>query len=57
MFEEVNTNELLSIISTFHKDKILSPNGWTLEFYLGFFEFLGEDLLRVVEKVRVLGRY
>ena len=40
-------------MSTFHKDKIPIPNCWTLEFYLVFFEFLGEDLLCVVEKVRV----
>jgi hypothetical protein len=27
------------------KDKILRPNGWSMEFYLEFFEFLSDELL------------
>jgi hypothetical protein len=40
-------------MSTFHKDKIPMPNGWTIEFYLGYFELLSEDILCVVEEIRV----
>jgi len=36
-----------------HKDKILGPNGCTAEFFLGISELLGDDLLRVVEEVRL----
>jgi len=39
-------------MSAFQKDKSPSPDGWTIEFYLGFFELLGEYLLRFVEEVR-----
>lgn len=35
---------------SFQKDKILGPYGWPIEFYLGFYEFLGKDLMRVVEE-------
>lgn len=39
-------------LSTFHKDKSPNPYGWTVEFYLGFVEVLGDNLLQVVEEMR-----
>ena len=48
--------ELFSRFNTFKKDKNLGPNGWSVEFYLEFFKPLGEDLLGVVEEVRISDR-
>jgi len=35
------------------KAKIPSPNGWPTKFYLGFYDFLEEELLRVINESRV----
>lgn len=48
----VTTRELESTLKCFKKDKIPGPNGWTIEFYLAFYDPLGQDLLRVVEESR-----
>jgi hypothetical protein len=56
MFKPVSKEELLHVLTTFKKDKSLGPDRWTVEFYLSFFELLGEDLLWVVEEVRLSGK-
>jgi hypothetical protein len=52
MFMSVTKEELLYVLSTFKKDRSLGLDGWTVEFFLDFFDLLGEDLLQVVEEVR-----
>jgi hypothetical protein len=52
IFAEVTENKLKEIIHSFQKDKIPGPYGWTIEFYLAFFDLLGADLLQVVEEFR-----
>jgi hypothetical protein len=47
--------ELWKVLKYFAKDKILGPDGWTIEFFLHFFEFVGEALLKVVEDSRRRG--
>lgn len=47
--------ELKEILYSFQKDKSPGPNDWPIEFYLGFFELVGEDLLEVVEESRKSG--
>jgi hypothetical protein len=44
------------MLSSFQKYKSLGFNEWTLEFYTGFFEVLGDDLLKVFEEVRQTGK-
>eukprot|EP01018_Ginkgo_biloba_P020451 Gb_39782 [translate_table: standard] len=56
VFREVSKEELFHILSTFRKDRSLGPDGWTANFFLDFFDLLSDDLLRVVEEVRMLGR-
>jgi hypothetical protein len=46
----------LGILKYFSKDKIPGPNGWTSEFFLSFFDLVGQDLLDCVEDSRVKGR-
>lgn len=40
----------------FKKDKSPGPNGWPLEFYIAFFDILGEDLLSIIEDFHTSGR-
>jgi hypothetical protein len=46
---------LSSILKAFSKDKSPGPDGWTVEFFLHFFELVGEDLLGMVEESRRKG--
>jgi hypothetical protein len=51
--EEVTEEELKDVLHNFQKDKILGPDGWTIEFLLGLYDLLGQDLLKLVEDTRV----
>lgn len=44
--------EIESILKICVKEKILGPDGWTVEFYLGFWDILGEELPLMVEDTR-----
>ena len=47
---EVSMEELSRVLQSFQKDKSPGPDGWPIEFFLGFFDFFGEELLSVVEE-------
>jgi hypothetical protein len=47
--------ELWKVLKDFAKDKSPGPYGWTVEFFLHFFELVGEELLEVVEDSRRRG--
>ena len=47
--------ELEATLKWFKKDKSPGLDGWTIEFYLAFFDLLGQDFLRVVEESRSSG--
>ena len=40
----------------FAKEKNLGPDGWTMEFYLDFFDLFGEDISDAVEETRRQGK-
>jgi hypothetical protein len=46
---------LSSILKAFSKDKSPGPDGWIVEFFLHYFELVGEDLLGMVEESRRKG--
>lgn len=48
--------ELESTLKWFKKDKSPGPYGWSVEFYLAFFELLGKDLLQIIEECRTSGQ-
>ena len=52
LYTEVSEVELKKTLSSFQKDKSPGPDGWPIEFYLGFYELIGSDLLQVVEESR-----
>lgn len=51
----VTAGELEGTLKWFKKDKSLGPDGWTMEFYLAFYELQGNDLIKVVEECRIFG--
>ena len=53
---EVTIAEVESTLKSFKNDKILGPDGWTIEFFLWFFGLLGKDILDSVELSRREGR-
>jgi len=53
---EVSEEELKEALLSFQKDKSPGPDGWTIEFLLELYEFLGNDILKVVEDSRTSGR-
>jgi hypothetical protein len=56
MVEPVTSAEILSTLKDFKSSKSPGPNGWTMEFFLAFFDQLGEDLLGMAEESRQKGR-
>jgi hypothetical protein len=56
LMEEISEEELKEALYNFQKDKIPGPDGWTIEFFQGLYEFLGQDILKVVEDTRLSGR-
>jgi hypothetical protein len=51
----VSKDEIYEILRGFAKDKSPGPDGWTVEFFLSFFELVGQDLLDMVEETRIRG--
>jgi hypothetical protein len=55
LFEEVTEDELKEVLHSFQKVKIPGPDGWTIEFFIGLYELIGTNILRVVEESRSEG--
>jgi hypothetical protein len=53
--EEVFLEELKEVLHSFQHDKSSGPDSWPIEFYLGFFDLIGSDLLGVVNESRRTG--
>jgi hypothetical protein len=51
----VTLEELQGVLGQFKKEKSPGLDGWTSEFFIFFFDFLGEDLLAMVEESRIRG--
>jgi hypothetical protein len=51
----VSEKELLEVLHSFQKGKIPGLDGWPIEFYLGCFNVIGPDILKVVEESRING--
>jgi hypothetical protein len=49
----VSKEELKVLLSSFKKRKSPNLNNWTIEVYLGFYDLLEEDLLRVIEESKL----
>jgi hypothetical protein len=43
-------------MQSFQIDKSPGPDGWTIEFYLGFFDLIVKEILKVIEESILNGR-
>jgi hypothetical protein len=50
---EVSKDDIKEFRCCLQKDKSLGPYGWLVEFFLGLYELISEDLLKVVEECRL----
>lgn len=55
VFQKISEEELLGIMKSFKADKCPGPDGWTIEFYIHFFDPFKSDLLKMVEGSRMAG--
>jgi hypothetical protein len=55
LMEEVTEDELKGILHNFQKDKSPGPDGWSMDFFVGIFDLIGKDILKVVEESRLNG--
>ena len=53
---KVTLHEVERALKSFKKDKSLGPDGFLVEFFLAFFDLLGEELVNLVEDSRLAGR-
>ena len=56
LMKEVTEEELAKILASFQKGKIPSPDGFTVEFFLGFYDLIKDDLLKVVKESQKSGK-
>lgn len=51
--QPVTLKEILGILKAFPKDKSPSPDDWTVNFFLHFFDMIGSKLVNVVNESRL----
>jgi len=56
-FQPITENELFEVMKSFKKDTNLGPHGWTIEFYIHFFELFKKDILAMVEESWMRGSF
>jgi hypothetical protein len=52
LMEAVKEEELKEVLHSFQKDKILGPDGWSMDFFVGLYDLIGQDILKVIEESR-----
>jgi len=55
IYKLVSLKELKSVLTMFKKDKSPGSDGWTVEFFIHFFDLVSEELLEMVENARSNG--
>jgi hypothetical protein len=56
LYNPVTMAELKLVLFHCKKEKSLGPDGWSTDFFIHFFDLVGEDLLQMVEESRLLGK-
>jgi hypothetical protein len=54
--DPISLDEVQKNLKGFKCSKIPGPDAWTIEFFLAFFDLVGNELLEVVEESRRLGK-
>ena len=55
--ESITIKEVEVVLKGFKKDKIPGPDGRPVEFFLAFFDLIGEELVLVTEQARTGGQF
>eukprot|EP00253_Pinus_taeda_P034308 PITA_34308 len=55
LYSAVFEEELLATMKYFQKDKCPGPDGWTIDFFIHFFDLFKSDILNLVEESRTHG--
>ena len=53
---QISLEEVEQALKSFKKDKSPGPDGWPVEFFLAFFDLLGNELVNLVEICKQEGR-
>jgi hypothetical protein len=48
LMKGVKEAELKEVLYKFQKDKILELYGWSMDFFVGLYDLLGKDILKVI---------
>lgn len=48
----VENNEVLAVLNDFARDKSPGPDGWTTEFFLHFFDLIGDEVTMAINETR-----
>ena len=54
--KEVSEEEIRHTLHSFQKGKSLGPDGFIVEFYIGFYDLIKKDILEVVRESYELGK-
>ena len=54
--QDIKKEEIKKVLHSFQKGKSPGPDGFTLEFFLGFYDKINEDILAVVKESRRAGK-
>ena len=55
LMDKVSKGELLEVLHSFQKDKSPDLDGCPIEFYLGLYDIVNGDILKVVEESKSKG--
>ena len=53
LHEAISKGEILLTLSLFQKSKIQGPNWITVDFYVGFFDLIKANILKVVQESQI----
>jgi len=53
LIKEVTEEEIKHVLHSFQKDKIHGPDGWSMDFFVGIYDLIRKDILRVVEESHI----
>eukprot|EP01018_Ginkgo_biloba_P022058 Gb_03022 [translate_table: standard] len=56
LLKEVSKEEVQAVLHSLQKEKRPGPDGWPVEFFMGFYDTVERDLLKVVEETRAHGK-
>jgi len=53
IYQLITVEELMATMKSFSRDKSPGPDGWSIEFLIHFFDIIKDELLKMVEEIRI----